>query len=51
MSKKDEFIKIYTEHIKREGSVEFLDFLCSSKSDFFIAPAALVFTETMRAAW
>ena len=43
MSNKDEFVKIYTEHIKREGSVEFLDFLCSSKSDFFIAPASTRF--------
>ncbi len=38
---KEEFIKIYKENIKREGSKELLDFL--EKSDFFVAPASTQF--------
>ncbi|XFA98551.1 HD domain-containing protein [Candidatus Izemoplasma sp. B36] len=37
---KDEFIEIYKRYIKREGSKELLDYLLSSKSDFFTAPAS-----------
>ena len=40
---KQAFIDIYQKNIKREGSKEFLDYLCSSKSDFFIAPASTRF--------
>lgn len=36
--KKEEFIKIYTENIHREGAEKLLDFL--NKSDFFTAPAS-----------
>lgn len=38
---KDEFIKIYKENIKRDGSKELLDYL--EKSDFFTAPASTQF--------
>lgn len=38
ISIKDEFINIYTEHIKRDGADKLLDYLC--QSDFFIAPAS-----------
>lgn len=37
---KDEFIEIYKRYIKREGSKDLLDYLLSSKSDFFTAPAS-----------
>lgn len=40
MNAKEEFIQIYETNIKREGAKEFLEFLCSSKSDFFQAPAS-----------
>ena len=43
MNLKDKFIEIYNADIKREGSKEFLDYLCSSKSDFFTAPASTRF--------
>lgn len=43
MSRKEEFIQLYKEKIHREGSKEFLDYLCSSKSDFFSAPASTRF--------
>ena len=43
MNKKDEFIQIYTDQIKREGASAFLEYLCSSKSDFFTAPASTRF--------
>ena len=39
MTDKEEFIKIYTENITREGSDKLLDFL-QNKSDFFTAPAS-----------
>lgn len=39
MTDKEEFIKIYTENITREGSDKLLDFL-ENKSDFFTAPAS-----------
>ena len=38
---KEEFIKIYNENIKREGSKELLDYLL--KSDFFVSPASTKF--------
>lgn len=36
---KEEFIKVYTENIKREGADKLLDYL-TNKSDFFAAPAS-----------
>lgn len=39
MSTKEEFIQLYTTHIKREGAKELLDYL-SNKSDFFTCPAS-----------
>ena len=43
MTKKEEFIKIYTENIKREGADKLLEYLLSAQSDFFIAPASTRF--------
>ena len=43
MSFKDEFIEIYKENIKREGSEKFLEYLESPSSDFFEAPASTRF--------
>ena len=43
MKTKEDFIKIYTENIHREGAKEFLDYLCSAHSDFFTAPASTRF--------
>ena len=43
MTKKEEFIKIYTENIEREGADKLLDYLLSSQSDFFTAPASTRF--------
>lgn len=43
MSKKEEFIKIYNENITREGADKFLEYLLSSASDFFTAPASTRF--------
>lgn len=43
MTKKEEFIKIYTENIGREGADKLLDYLLSSQSDFFTAPASTRF--------
>jgi len=40
---KETFIKIYNDNIKRKGAKEFLDYLCSSSSDFFEAPASTRF--------
>ena len=42
MSKKEEFIAIFREYIRREGSEELLDYLMN-KSDFFTAPASARF--------
>jgi len=39
MSAKEEFIDIFTEHIKREGAGALLDYL-QNRSDFFTAPAS-----------
>ena len=43
MSFKSEFIEIYEENIKREGSEKFLEYLESPSSDFFSAPASTRF--------
>ena len=43
MSLKDEFIEIYTTNIKRDGADKLLEYLLSSKSDFFTAPASTRF--------
>lgn len=43
MTKKEEFIKIYTENITREGADRLLEYLLSSQSDFFTAPASTRF--------
>ncbi len=41
MNLKEEFIRIYTENIKREGAKELLEYLTDeSKCDFFSAPAS-----------
>ena len=40
MDYKVEFINIYNQFIKREGSEELLKFLLSNNSDFFTAPAS-----------
>ena len=42
MPGKEEFIAIYQENIRREGSAELLDYL-ENKSDFFTAPASARF--------
>ncbi len=41
--KKEEFIKIYTENIKREGADKLLSYLTSDSCDFFTAPASTRF--------
>ena len=38
MTNKEEFLQIYNEYVKRQGSQEFLDWLL--KTDFFTAPAS-----------
>ncbi len=43
MMKKDEFIKIYTENIKRDGADKLLSYLTSESCDFFTAPASTRF--------
>lgn len=43
MTKKEEFIKIFTENIQREGADKLLEYLMSSQSDFFYAPASTRF--------
>lgn len=43
MEYKDRFIEIYKENIKRPGSEKLLEFLLSSHSDFFDAPASTRF--------
>lgn len=37
---KEQFIEIYKKHISRDGSDRLLDYLSSSRSDFFSAPAS-----------
>ena len=41
--KKEEFIRIYTENIKREGADKLLNYLTSDSCDFFTAPASTRF--------
>ena len=43
MTNKERFIEIYKEKIKRDGADKLLDFLLSSSSDFFTAPASTRF--------
>ena len=43
MTNKERFIAIYKEKIKRDGADKLLDFLTSSSSDFFTAPASTRF--------
>ncbi|MBE7025832.1 MAG: HD domain-containing protein [Ruminococcaceae bacterium] len=43
MDKREEFISIYKEHIRREGADKLLEYLTSSASDFFDAPASTRF--------
>ena len=43
MTKKQEFIDLYKRYIKREGADDLLEFLMSSKSDFFEAPCSTRF--------
>ena len=42
MSAREEFLEIYQEHIRRDGSEALLDYL-KNKSDFFTAPASAKF--------
>jgi hypothetical protein len=43
MTKKEEFIKIYEENIKREGAAALLTYLQGPQSDFFNAPCSTRF--------
>ena len=43
MNAKERFIEVYRNNIKREGSEELLEYLLSSASDFFTAPASARF--------
>jgi hypothetical protein len=43
MTKKEEFIDIYKKYINREGAEQFLAYLESPNSDFFVAPASTRF--------
>ena len=43
MNAKDKFIEIYNKYIKREGADALLEYLTSSASDFFTAPASARF--------
>lgn len=43
MTKREEFIEIYQQNIRREGADKLLDYLQSSSSDFFTAPASTRF--------
>jgi len=43
MTNKERFIAIYKDKIKRDGADKLLDFLMSSSSDFFTAPASTRF--------
>lgn len=40
MSKREEFLEIYQNNIRREGADKLLEYLCSRGSDFFTAPAS-----------
>ena len=43
MDFKEEFLKIFSENVKREGSDKLIEYLLSNKSDFFTAPASTRF--------
>lgn len=43
MTSKEKFIEIYEKNIKREGADKLLEYLLSSSSDFFTAPASARF--------
>lgn len=43
MTSKEKFIEIYNKYIKREGADALLEYLTSSASDFFTAPASARF--------
>ena len=43
MTSKEKFIEIYTNNIKREGADKLLEYLLSTSSDFFTAPASARF--------
>ncbi len=43
MTKAEEFIKIFTENIQREGADKLLEYLTGPQSDFFVAPASTRF--------
>lgn len=43
MTKAEEFIKIFTENIRREGADKLLEYLTGPQSDFFVAPASTRF--------
>ena len=43
MNSKEEFLSIYSSHITREGADKLLEYLLSSSSDFFTAPASTRF--------
>ncbi len=43
MTNKDRFIALYKDHIHREGADKLLNFLLSTHSDFFTAPASARF--------
>lgn len=40
---KERFLELYKTHITRDGSEKLLEYLCSPKCDFFIAPASTRF--------
>lgn len=40
MNPREEFLALYKEYIKRDGAAQLLDYLQSSASDFFTAPAS-----------
>jgi len=40
MTKKEEFISIYNDNIKRDGADKLLEYLTSKQSDFFTSPAS-----------
>lgn len=41
MNRKDDFVRLFTEHIKRPGATELLEWL--ETTDFFVAPASTRF--------
>lgn len=43
MNNKERFIELFKQHIKREGSDKLLEYLMSTKCDFFEAPASTRF--------